>query len=424
VAEGVPRVLIGDAQRLQQILLNVLNNAVKFTETGGILLEVWVGPAPPRADAATRADAGAAVPARPGAADDAAADGAARRAVAAELAADVAALAAGTGGTVDTGATRTQLAGGDGSDMPAGACAPRALGAGGHAPAERTGADRSGAGAEAGAHEPARGESEPRGAAAAGADAGACREGGCWGPCAIRIPDAGSAARDSGGSFAEWLGQPRAEAGPGSPASLAQNAAGPRAPSSERGAGAAPCSPGRGGLPAGCAPAPKSPRSPEGPPAPGPRRSLEGGFGGGRGGPDAGPLLDVHFSVRDTCIGISRADLDLLFRSFSQARAALPQCAAPAATRVRGRWLTSPATPSLVRTYRQALPFQVRGAGCSRAAISACCACFVRAACKRACACGRATPLGTRAECNFSYVVTPRHLSVWEVAAQCHLPCF
>ncbi|KAK9840570.1 hypothetical protein WJX81_001725 [Elliptochloris bilobata] len=33
---------------------------------------------------------------------------------------------------------------------------------------------------------------------------------------------------------------------------------------------------------------------------------------------EEGPLLEVHFSVRDTGIGISRSDLDLLFRSFSQ----------------------------------------------------------------------------------------------------------
>lgn len=40
--EGLPEQVTGDAMRLRQILLNLVNNAVKFTSSGGIAVEAWV----------------------------------------------------------------------------------------------------------------------------------------------------------------------------------------------------------------------------------------------------------------------------------------------------------------------------------------------------------------------------------------------
>ena len=41
IHDDVPPWIIGDDHRLQQVLLNILNNAVKFTEEGEIVLEIW-----------------------------------------------------------------------------------------------------------------------------------------------------------------------------------------------------------------------------------------------------------------------------------------------------------------------------------------------------------------------------------------------
>jgi CheY-like chemotaxis protein len=42
--DGIPDVVLGDVSRLRQILLNVLNNSIKFTATGGVALTVESGP--------------------------------------------------------------------------------------------------------------------------------------------------------------------------------------------------------------------------------------------------------------------------------------------------------------------------------------------------------------------------------------------
>ena len=40
--KNVPQYIIGDEQKLRQVLINLLSNAVKFTDTGGVQLRAWV----------------------------------------------------------------------------------------------------------------------------------------------------------------------------------------------------------------------------------------------------------------------------------------------------------------------------------------------------------------------------------------------